>query len=205
MKRLGTGVLVFALAALPLRADNKDPTDTRADDEAFAQKLLEIIEKTCAQAEETSLDKTPPGTYDGEEGRVADEIGMRLDNQRLSLNFEDTAFADAIDFMREATGLNVVLSTKAKDLTENAPKLKLKLKDVKTRNALELILTQTDPQLRYGVKNGVLQIGINDDWKDRNLVLDIIEVKDLVYRPPDFAAPQAGLDALEKGNKWGKK
>jgi hypothetical protein len=204
MKRLGAGVLVLALAALPLCAADRDPSDTRADDEAFAQKLLEIIEKTCAQADETSLDKTPPGTFDGEDGAVCDEIAQRLDSQRLSLNFEETGFADAIDFLRDATGLNIVLSQKAKELTENAPKLKLKLKDVKTRNALELVLTQTDPQLRYGVKHGVLSIGVNDDWKDKNLILDVIEVKDLVYRPPDFPAPQAGLDALEKGNKWKK-
>jgi hypothetical protein len=203
MKRLGASVLVLALAA-PLLAADKDPSDTRAEDEAFAQKLLEIIEKTCAQAEETSLDKTPTGTFTGDEAVTADEIARRLDNQRLTLNFDGTGFAEALDFMRDATGLNIVVSPKAKDLTENAPKLKLKLKDVKMRNALELVLTQTDAQLRYGVKHGVLEIGVNDDWKDRNLVLDVIEVKDLVYRPPDFPAPQAGLDVLEKPGKWKK-
>ncbi len=205
MKRLGAFALAVALLAAPVLADDKSAEDRKAEDEAFAQKLLEIIQKVAEQAEDQSLDKTPYGALDDSDREAAEQLLRHLDNQRISLNFEDTPFADAVDFLRDVTGLNIVVTTKAKELVENAPKLKLKLKDVKVRNALELVLTQTDPSFRYGIKNGVLQLGTTEDWKGGKLVLDVIEVKDLVYRPPDFPAPPAGLDALEKAfGKWKK-
>ena len=206
MRRLGALALALALLAAPVvLADDKSNEDRRAEDEAFAQKLLEIIQKVAEQAEDQSLDKTSYGSLDDNDREAAEQLVRHLDNQRISLNFDDTSFNDAADFLRDVTGLNIVITSKAKELVENAPKLKLKLKDVKTRNALELILTQTDAQLRYGIRNGVLQIGTNDEWKGTKLILELIEVKDLVYRPPDFPAPPAGLEAIEKGfGKWKK-
>ncbi|MEZ0230612.1 MAG: hypothetical protein ACAI25_18465 [Planctomycetota bacterium] len=205
MKRLGAFALALALAGAPVFADDKSAEDRKAEDEAFAQKLLEIIQKVAEQAEDQSLDKTPYGALEEGDREAAEQLQRHMDNQRISLNVEDTPFADAIDFIRDVTGMNVITTTKAKEIAENAPKLKLKLKDVKVRNALELILTQTDPSFRYGIKNGVLQIGTQEDWKGGRLVVELIEVKDLVYRPPDFPAPPAGLEALEKAfGKWKK-
>lgn len=209
MRRLGALGLAIALLGAPLvtavRADDKSAEDQKAEDEAFAQKLLEIIQKVADTAEDQSLDKTSYGDLEGSDLEAAEQMQRRLDNQRISLNFDDTPFNEAVDFLRDVTGLNIVITTKAKELTDNAPKLKLKLKDVKVRNALELLISQADAQLRYGIKNGVLQIGVNDDWKGSHLILEVIEIKDLVYRPPDFPAPPAGLDALEKSfKKWQK-
>lgn len=205
MRRLGALALVLALLAAPVLADDKSSEDRRAEDEAFATKLLEIIQKVAEQSEDQSLDKTAYGALEETDREAAEQLVRHLDYQRISLNFEDTSFNDAADFLRDVTGLNIVITTKAKEIADNAPKLKLKLKDVKVRNALELILTQTDAQFRYGIKSGVLQIGVNEDWKGSKLILDVIEVKDLVYRPPDFPAPPAGLDALEKSfSKWKK-
>jgi type II secretory pathway component HofQ len=195
--RIAAAFFALAVFATPALAQANRDEDPRAADEAFAQKLLEIIEKTAAQADEQALDRTDTGGLSTDDEQAAKRIEDRLDSQRLSINFDDTPISEAIDFLRDATSVNVVLSKKAKDLTDNAPKLKLRLKDVKVRNALELVLTQTDPQLRYGVRNGVLEIGTTEDWQARNLVLDVIEVSDLVTRPPDFPAPEAGLQALE--------
>ena len=181
-----------------------DKNDHKADDEAFVAKLLEIIEKTAALAEDNSLDKTPYGDLKDSDLEAAGEITRRLDNQRITLNFEETSFGEALDFFRDVTSLNVVVSKKAQDLVEGNPaKLKLRLKDVKVLNALELVLTQSDPNLRYGVRHGVLEIGTNEDWKGKNMILDVIPIDDIIYRPPDFPAPEAGLDVL-KPKKFGR-
>ena len=174
--------------------------DHEADDEAFIAKILEIIEKTAAQAEDNGSRQDglwrPRG--DRRRGRDRDPPPRRLaDHPQL----RRTAFKEALDFFRDVTGLNIILSRRATDLVGNDnTKVKLRLKDVQLRNALELLLTQTDAQLRYGIKNGVLQIGIAEDWKGRNLILDVIPIEDLLYRPPDFVAPEAGLDFLKQ--KW---
>src|SRR5438309_1833025 len=200
-------VLTIALAAPALAQERRlsfdDSKDTKAEDEAFLQKLLEIIEKTVAAAENQALDKTPYGALAPKDHEAAEEITRRLDNQRISLNFEDVTLAEALDYFREITGLNIVETRKCKDLVEGGPKLKLKLKDVKVRNALELTLSQTDAQIRYGIRHGVLEIGTVEDWKGKELILEVIPLDELVYHPPDFPAPEAGLAALRPkfGNK----
>src|SRR5579872_6851741 len=204
VKRIAALGLMLAFVASPALAQDKSFEDKRAEDEAFVQKLLEILQKTAEQADSQDLDRTPYDNLADTDNEAAETIVRHLDNQRISLNFDDTSFADAVDFLRDATGLNIVYSRAAKEIIENAPKLKLRLKDIKVRNALELMLTQTDANLRYGVRNGVLEIGTQDDWKGRSLVLDLIPINDLVYRPPDFPAPEAGLDALTKNKMKGK-
>lgn len=181
-------------------ADDKEP-DTRAEDEAFAKRLVELIVKTVEESEATQLDQTPLSSYEGADAEAATAIHRTLDGSRITLNFDGNTFEEALDFFRDVTGLNIILSRRATDLVGNDnTKVKLRLKDVQLRNALELLLTQTDAQLRYGIKNGVLQIGIAEDWKGRNLILDVIPIEDLLYRPPDFVAPEAGLDFLKQ--KW---
>jgi hypothetical protein len=190
----GGGVLNFG-------DDKKD--NTRENDEEFAKRLMELIAKTVAESERDVLDQTPVSAFEGPDREVAQTIYRTLDVSRISLNLDGVEFDEAIGFLRDVTDLNIVVSRRAQDIVQaGTTKLKLRLKDVKVRNAFELILTQTDKDLRYGIRNGVLEVGTPDDWKGRNLVLDVIPIDDLLFHPPDFPAPEAGLDALKP--KWKK-
>ncbi len=188
----GSLALTFGLSFLPCYADDKDK---KAEDDAFAQKLLEIIDKVCAEAEVSGMDRTPWGTMTEGERKEAIDISNRLDTRKVSMNLDGSTFDESIEFLRDITDLNIVVTKNVHDLIDSSPgKLKLRVKDVLLRNALELVLTQTEGTLRYGIRNGVLMIGTVDDWKGKNVVLELIPVEDILYRVPDFPATEMGFD-----------
>ncbi len=85
-------------------------------------------------------------------------VSRRLDAQKVNLNLDDTPFTDAIDLMHELTSINFVISTEARDLIENEQlKVRLKVKDITVRNALNLLLSCKD-DFTLEIKNGVIVI-----------------------------------------------
>jgi general secretion pathway protein D len=127
------------------------------------------------------------------------EIQRRLDSQKINLNFDDTPFADAIDTLHELTSINFVIHTAAKDLIDNEQlKVKLKVKDITVRNALNLIMAAKEGELIYVVKNGVILITTKAGEK-KQLFLEFYDVSDIINQIPDFPAPELGLP----GNKSG--
>ncbi len=49
------------------------------------------------------------------------------------------------------------------------------------------------PDLRYAVRSGVLMIGLQDEFKQEAMTLELYFVGDLVHRPPDFKGPKMGM------------
>jgi hypothetical protein len=197
MKRSFAAILAFALVSPALAQDRQG----RDDQEALVQRLIELVVKTAQDEAEKSLDRTDPDVFEGPQGQAAEEIAQRLDRRKITLDLDGLGFDEALDFVRDVTGLNVVVTPRAREAASTA-KLKLRLKDVKLRNALEVLLQQTDASLRYAIRNEALQIGTTEDWKARSMVLSVIPIDDLLFAPPDFPAPEAGLDAIRpKKNK----
>jgi type II secretory pathway component GspD/PulD (secretin) len=130
------------------------------------------------------------------------EINKRLDSQKINLNFDDTAFGEAIDTLHDLTSLNFVVQTAAKDLIENEQlKVKLKVRDITVRNALNLIIA-VKPELIYVVKNGVVLITTTGTEK-KQLFLEFYDVSDIINKTPDYPAPELGIPA-SKGAGGGR-
>lgn len=179
--------LLVALLLLPLPALAQDKED-RAE---RADRLRKMIEDSVVPSARSKRDRT--GSVAPEDKEVALRIVRQLDGRRLSVNFQETGFDEALDFVRDVTGLNVVLSKKAREkVEEEKPTVNLKLKDVKIRSVLELLLEQGHGDLRYGVRHGVLFIGTDEDWKSE-LTLRFIPVDDILHQPKDFPGPKVGL------------
>ncbi len=194
-RRPAPAALALALALLapgPARAEDRD-------EEAFARRLTDLIEKTVAEAEDAALDRTSAATLDVEDRELAETIERRFDRQRITLRLDATSFEDSLEVFRQTTGWNIVVDGRAQTvIDEVGPKISLRLKDVKLRSAFELLLDQTDARLRYKVQHGVLAIGTLEEWKGKDLILDIIPVDDLLNPPPDFPGPDLGLDILSQ-------
>ncbi|HZV01990.1 MAG TPA: hypothetical protein VFF73_35105 [Planctomycetota bacterium] len=130
------------------------------------------------------------------------QILQRLDAQHINLNFDDTPFGDAIDTLHELTSLNFVVATTAKELADTEQlKIKLKVKDISVRNALNLIM-QVKDELLYVVKNGVILITTKSGEK-KQLFLEFYDVSDIINKTPDFPAPELGLPAGKGGGGKG--
>jgi type II secretory pathway component GspD/PulD (secretin) len=127
------------------------------------------------------------------------DIKNRLDSQQISLNFDGTAFDEAIDFLRDITGLNYVVTKDAKDLIENeSVTVSLRLKNISLKNALNLILASNE-SLQWRIESGVLKIGTEED-KNEELVLEFYDVNEIVSTPPDYPAPKLGLNLSGGGS-----
>lgn len=197
MTRIFIAALTCAFA-LPLVARAQDEDDDYAE---RAERLRDLVEREAVgTVRRSKRDRTREVA---DQDRVAAEKIVRaLDNRKLTVNFEGATFEDVLEFLRDVSGLNVVVSKKAHQKLEEAekpPVINLKLKDVKLRSVLELLLEQTGDELCYGVRHGVLYLGLAEEWK-QELVLDFIPVDDILHRPKDFPGPRVGLN--DKGVTW---
>jgi type II secretory pathway component GspD/PulD (secretin) len=87
-----------------------------------------------------------------------EKIKNKLENQKVTLSFTDTPFAEAINFLRDVTGLNIVIAPSAWDVVQAEDlRVDLKIKDVRLKNALMLIL-RIKEEFTYKIKNGVVYI-----------------------------------------------
>lgn len=126
------------------------------------------------------------------------QINRRLASQRITLNFDQTPFDEAINFLRDITGLNYVLSGDARDLVDSEGVLvSLRLREITLDNALKLILASHE-SLSWRIEDGVIKIGTDTD-QVADLILEFYDVTEIVNSPPDFPAPELGLNLAGGG------
>lgn len=159
------------------------------------ERVVELIRETAAAEAESRLDRTGDAES-AEDRRIAKEVRRTLAGRKVTVNFDKTPFEECVDFLRDVTGLNIVVSKAARELLKDEL-ISLRLRDIRLKSCLELLLQQADPDLRYGVRHGVLTIGMKDEWRTA-MRLELYFVGDLIHQPPDFPAPKLGLD----GVKW---
>lgn len=130
------------------------------------------------------------------------EINRRLESQQITLSFDETPFDEAVDFLRDITGLNYVISADAQDLIDNEEvAVSLRLKNISLKNALNLILGSNE-SLAWRIESGVIKIGTEEDAVEE-LVLEFYDVNEIVSTPPDYPAPELGLNLSGGGGGGG--
>ncbi|RMG19032.1 MAG: hypothetical protein D6731_00765 [Planctomycetota bacterium] len=186
MKRhvVPTFVLALGFLAAPPRAQAQG---------VDGEKLKEIIERATEGPRRGARRKEAPPRGRARARGALRALRRALDTRVVSVNFRGTTFLEAVDFVRDVSGVNIVVSPRARKAFADA-EVNLRLKKVRLRSCLNLVLDQVSPDLRYGFKHGVLWIGTADEWKaQRKLVLEIYDVSDITRRPPNFKAPKIGL------------
>lgn len=165
------------------------------DEESTEEVVQRLLEKIIEEAEESGKDAVDrTGAATGKDRKAAKEIRRTLKNRRVTVNFDDTPFADAMDFIRDVTSLNIVVSKKAKEVVDDSGKnVDLKLKKVRLRSVLIHILEGIDKELCFGVSNTVLMIGTKDEFKGKSISLRSYDLSDIIRKPKDFPAPRLGL------------
>lgn len=162
------------------------------------ERLQEIIELALEQARRAKVGKERPADAKTRaEWATVKKLRRRLDGSTVTINFKGTPFSECIDFIRDVTGFNIVVSKEAqKEFDEEG--VDLRLKKVKLRNCIELLLEQVSKDLSYGFRNGVLWIGKAETFKTKT-ILRTYYVGDITRAPKDFPAPRLGLKGLKFG------
>jgi len=101
---------------------------------------------------------------------------------RVSLAFADTPVADVAGYLRQELSVNIVLDPRA--VADNERLVTLSLKDVRAKDALELITKFTG--LAYAVQHGAIVISTPD------LIRRGVEVDMRIYDVRDFVTMDVG-------------
>jgi hypothetical protein len=162
--------------------------------------LKDLIEEIAGEdarflGERYLLVYVEPQTDTKEARRIREILGM----SKITLNFEETPLGHCVDFLRDITETNIVMS---KDVQEMAMDLTvtLQVSDLRLENALNLILDGTGQDLEWAIRHDVLYIRTSEEREkekpDRTFVL--IDISDILFVPPDFPAPKLGVGKLDR-------
>ena len=131
-------------------------------------------------------------------------IRSRLKVRVASVEFEDEPFEQVIQFLRELSGINFVLTKEASAALEGGDgTVRLaEVTDLPLENVLNLVLQGNDPPFTYVIRSGAVLIGPSDSVRN-DVFLEFYEVSDITKDKPDFRAPRLALQSSQDGDDGG--
>ena len=142
---------------------------------------------------------------------AADEaVNTLLDKTLPEIRFQDVAFADVIDFLRDTTQANIFVNWKALEVAgidRNAP-VSTRLRNVKFSKVLKTVLESVGggatSKLGYTVDEGVIEISTQEDLAS-NVETLTYDIRDLIISIPDFTdAPTFDLSSSQNSGGSGQ-
>lgn len=121
---------------------------------------------------------------DGREDAV-----RKLDSMKVTVDFENVKLPEAVDYLRDVTGLNLVLLPRAME-KDGESSIKLKVKDLSVRSVLKLLLGSRGLAASY--RDGAIVILPREDLQS-STVMKIFDVRALQVKIQDFAGPVVEL------------
>jgi hypothetical protein len=125
------------------------------------------------------------------------EVVNRLNTMRVTVDFTNTSLEEAVTFLREFTGLNILVDAEVyKSQSEDQLKITLKVKELTLKSVLKLMLGSRELTAMY--KEGVILV-IPKNKVDKAVTLQLYDVRDLLVKIQDFAGPKVELTSPQKG------
>ncbi len=119
------------------------------------------------------------------------EILNKLNNQRITVDFNGASLDDALNYIRDMTNINIVVDAEVHaKLSEDQLKIYLKVKELLLKSALKLMLQAKELACTY--KEGVLVI-MSRDKAGTSVVTRVYDVQDLLLKLQDFPGPKVEL------------
>jgi type II secretory pathway component GspD/PulD (secretin) len=124
------------------------------------------------------------------------EIVRALNSMRLTVDFKDNTLDEALNFIRDFSRLNIVVDSEvAQKATPEQLKVTLRVKDLLLKSCLKLMLNSRELTAIY--QNGVILV-VPKGRGDRQVELQIYDVRDLLAKLQDFAGPRVELVSPSK-------
>jgi hypothetical protein len=130
-----------------------------------------------------ALASAPAATQDD----ATKTLRAQLRSIRLDIDIQKYSVKELIDFLREVSGLNIVLQSKAAEIPAT---LTMKAKDVSIQSVLRLLLKPL--RIGYTIDSGVLLI-VRDAELESQTRLEVIDVRDLLMPIRDFPGVEITL------------
>jgi uncharacterized membrane protein YgcG len=129
----------------------------------------------------------------------ASAIRTQLNHTLPEVQFNGVAFSDAIDFIRDVSGVNIVVNWKALEeagVAKDTP-INLRLRAISMHKALDMMLTEAGggDKLSYDIDQNVLSITTRE-IVDSKMFTRVYPIQDLIMDVPDFTdAPDLSLNS----------
>ncbi len=119
------------------------------------------------------------------------EVVNKLGSMRVSVDFQDMALEEALAFLSDFSGLNIVLDGEVtQKFSPDQLKVTLRVKDLLLKSCLKLLLNGRGLTATY--RDGVLLV-VPKEKVDQAVTLQIYDVRDLLVKLQDFPGPQVEL------------
>ncbi len=131
-----------------------------------------------------------------------------LDRKLPEVRFDAVGFSDVVDFLRDVTGANIIVKTKALEtagIDKNTP-VTIRLHDLKFSTVLRQILDDVGGgtvKLDYTVDDGVINISTADDLA-KATDTRVYDIRDMLADVPDFTqVQQPNFQSAQRGGVGG--
>jgi hypothetical protein len=122
----------------------------------------------------------------------------KMDNLKLSVDFEDTPLTAAIEYLKQVSGVNILIDKAVSDEREiDETRITLQVTDVTMRSAMALILEFSNLVVRW--KHSVLMVTTPSRGRGKP-VARMYDVRDVTLEMKDFPGPTIKLEASD-GNQ----
>jgi len=125
------------------------------------------------------------------------EVLNKLNSMRVTVDFKDNSLDEALGFLRDFSGLNIVIDAEVSQKVDPAQlKVTLRVKDLLLKSTLKLMLSARDLTATY--KEGVILV-VPKGKVDKAVSLQIYDVRDLLVKIQDFSGPKVELVSPSAG------
>ena len=137
----------------------------------------------------------------------AGPVNRTLDRSLPEMKFTGVTFGEAIDFLRDVSGLNIHVNWKAlepQNVTADTP-VNIRVRAVSMRKVLNLLLSEASggDTLAWYVDGGVIEV-TTKEMADRKVYTKVYPVDDLIMDVPDFTnAPNFSLQSTSQQGQGG--
>ena len=148
--------------------------------------LLGAAPLAVAQATVVRVPEEPPSG-----DTRAQQVWAKLATQRVSLDFDDAPALEVFKFLRQTSGVNLVVDQAARtDSGLDDKRLSLEVTEIPLRSAMTLVLDFVELVVRW--RHGVLLVTTADRARGDS-TLQIYDVRDITYKLTNFAGPKIEL------------
>jgi len=130
--------------------------------------------------------RRPKGVLEADSDDLSDvdrDVMNKIRTIQIGLDFANNHLGQVIDYIREVTGLNIVIDSKEIPDPTAVTYASLRLKDVTIGSVLDVILVQKE--LAYVVEDGVIVVTTSKAVK-KKVRLELYNVQDITYGLQDF-------------------
>ncbi|HLY09081.1 MAG TPA: hypothetical protein VKW04_07265, partial [Planctomycetota bacterium] len=124
-------------------------------------------------------------------------INRKLDTMKIDLAFENTKLEDILAFIRDFSGLNIILDAAVRDKVDPDKPVTFKVKDLVLKNVLKLLLSQFN--LDYHITEEKVVLLTDPKKAGGGNVLELHDIRDILVKLQDFAGPKVELVSPSKG------